>query len=232
MNKLGYLVIVLGLLGFGCTGGTETGNPPASGVISLGLTAFSSAPSIASLDSGAGLAIDRVAVHLGTLNLTPCATGAAVKFPTGEYDLTSGTTIEVTGIQDLCDAQVELTPAEMALQVLPAGVALYIHGHRTDGSEFDVESTTPQALSLSSANAAQFGKTPLLLGLDLGVMFSGVDVHSAHAGADGIARLNAALNPAPLAALEHALSPSLELYADSNANGVLDAGELTPVASP
>ncbi len=233
MNMLRHLVLLLGLLGVGCTGGTETGNPPP-GVISLGLTSFSSAPDVAALETGShGLSIDRAALSVGTLSLLPCtANTPALTITAGEYDLTSNHVTELMEVQELCALRLELVPAATAGRDLPAGVAIYLHGHRTDGSEFDVESTAPRTLELKATAGTSFGQVPLLLGFDFGNWFTGVDVHGAHAGADGIARLDATLNPAQLAALEAQTATAVRLYADDNANGTLDTTERTPVAAP
>jgi hypothetical protein len=233
MNN-GCLMIVLGLLAFACAGGTETGNPPEPGVVSLGLTAYSSAPDIAALGTGGGgLSIDRAAMNVGQLTLLPCAAGTpALTIAAGEYDLTSNNVTELMGTRKLCALRIELVPATVAGRDLPAGVAIYLHGLRTDGSEFDVESTAPRTLELNATGGVPFGQVPLLLGFDFGSWFTGVDVHGAHAGADGVARLDAMLNPALLTALEAQTTAAVRLYADDDGNGVLGANERTPIASP
>jgi hypothetical protein len=233
MKRLPCLVVVAGVLAAGCAGGTETGNPPG-GVVSLGLTAFSTAPDVAAVGTSAGgLSIDRVVLGVHQLVLVPCAAGATeLALDSGEYDLTDGNPAEVMGPRELCGLRLLLAPAQKAGRDLPAGVAMYLHGLRTDGSTFDMESTTARALSLNSPAGTSFGSEPLLLGFDVGRWFTSVDVHGAHAGADGIAHLDASLNPTLLAAIEDQTVASVRLYADSNGNGTLDDDERTPVASP
>ena len=234
MIKLRSLFALVGLLGLGCSAGTETGNPPAQGVVSLGLTAYSSAPDTAALaPGGAGLLVDRVRFSVGSLSLLPCAADAPeMTLSAGEYDLVRPEISEVMGSLELCSLRLELVPAPTATVALPEGVAIYLHGLRSDGSELEVESTSPQTLELNGVHGASFGRQPLLLGFDLGDWFTGVDVHNAHAGADGIARIDSTLNPALLAQLEAQTPASIRLYVDANANGMLDEAERTPVAAP
>jgi hypothetical protein len=234
MTKLRFILALFSALGFGCSAGTETGNPPAQGIVALGLTAYSSAPDTAALTpGGAGLWVDRVRLSVESVSLLPCAADAPViTLAAGEYDPIDTQLSEAMGSQELCSLRLELAPAKTATVTLPEGVAIYMHGLRTDGSELVVESTSARTLELSSVHGASFGEQPLLLGFDLGSWFTGVDVHNAHAGADGIAHIDSTLNPALLTELEDQTAASVRLYVDHNGNGLLDDAELTPVAAP
>lgn len=177
--------------------------------------------------------LDRIALNVGSLSLLPCdAAAPAVTFAAGEYDLVQGDALEAMGRLELCGLRLELIPANADGRELPMGVAMYLHGLRSDGSEFDVVSSSPRTLQLSAEQGHAFGTQPLLLGFDLGHWFSGVDVHGVHTGADGVVHLDATLNPAPLTAFETQTSVAVGLYVDANGNGRLDAEERTPIASP
>ena len=181
-----------GLASLGCTSGTETGNPPVVGTVSLGLAAFSSAPESASF----GMA-------QGGLLVVPCDPAREALEPSGgDYDLLAAQTEEVEGDLELCSLRLALEPSSSESPELPLGMAIYLHGVRADGSEFEVLSGSAQTLELDAAADAPFGSEPLVLGFDVGVWFQGVDVHGAHSGADGIARLDTTLNPDLLAAFD------------------------------
>ncbi len=232
MKSLQYLGIALGLSSLGCNA-TETGNPPAQGVVSLGLTAFSSTPETAALGAAqGGLLIDRLVVNLSSLSLIPCsADSAPIKVEPASFDLVGERhQQQVSGDVELCSVRLEFGPRPSATDVVPAGTAIYIHGQRTDGSPFEVVSTSTALFDLNASSSSTFGTKPLLLAFDMGAWFTNVDVHNAHAEAGGIARLDNALNPAILAAFEARTTLSVALYVDQDGDGVLDEGERTPVA--
>lgn len=228
-NRASTLTIAASLLivfGTGCAP-TETGNPP-NGSVQLGFTAFSSAPTVAALaEPGAGLVVDRAAVNVTSLSLLPCTTSSAsLEVPAASYELVGASkTLELLGPERLCGLALELGPSESA------GPAVFIHGTRAVGAPFEVLSFATTTVALQAKAGDEFGDQPLLLAFDLGVWFTQVDVHGAHAGADGVARLDAALNPDLLAAFEARASLSVTLYEDADGDGVLDDDEATPIAA-
>ena len=232
MTQSGFsaLLLACGLvsqLGLACAP-TETGNPPL-GSVQLGLTAFSTSPDVAAVKSAqGGLVVDQLRVNAVALSLLPCASSSpALDAPADNYDvIASGDANELRGDVRLCGARLELGPSDA-----PPGAAIFVHGLRTDGTPFEVVSTAARTLELRAPPGASFGAHPLLLAFDIGVWFSTIDVHGAHAGPDGVARLDATLNPTLLATFDAQTSLSVALYADENENGKLDDTELTPVAS-
>lgn len=205
---------------------TETGNPP-QGTVQLGLTAFSTAPEVADLSSGqGGLVVDRFRLNVVGLSLQPCSSGSApLEADPGSYDVLAGSvTAALMGDAVLCSLSMDLGPGDPEPSV-------YIHGQRTDGSEFEVVSNELRTLTLVAAAGDSFGTRPLILGFNLGVWFTEVDVHGAHAGADGVARLDTVLNPSLLAAFEARASLAAALYEDTNGDGHLQDPEATAVAT-
>ncbi len=238
MSKCGPLLMLVSvsfgsLASLGCTSGTETGNPPVVGTVSLGLAAFSSAPESASFGMAqGGLLVDRMRLNIASLSLVPCDSAReTLELSAGDYDLLAPRSEEVEGDLELCSLRVALEPSTGESPELPLGTAIYLHGVRADASEFEVLSGSPQSLELNAAAGAPFGTEPLLLGFDVGVWFQGVDVHGAHSGADGIARLDTTLNPDLLALFEAQLGLSAALYVDSDANGHVDPADGAPVAA-
>jgi hypothetical protein len=229
-----YALLSLGcLFGSGCAG-TETGNPPGKFSSSLTLSAVSSAPDAVALGQAqGGLLVERAVVNITAISLLPCAGGAPLPVVTARtFDLLAAPAPETLSADGaLCGLHVELAPASDDSSGVPLGASLFLRGQRTDGSPFEVVSSAARGLDLEAVDPAGFGQLPLLLGFDVGVWFSGVDVHGAHAGADGVARLDATLNADLLAAFDARTSLSVALYADPNADGVLSASEARPIAT-
>jgi hypothetical protein len=115
----------------------------------------------------------------------------------------------------------------------PLGAAsILVTGTRQDGAPFAIStSTTLRFTLLAPAPIDPAEYESVLLGFDVAVWLTGTDLAAVPLDAQGVARLDGALQPGSTTTFETQVPAGTRLYPDLNGNGALDANELTqPIA--
>lgn len=225
----------------GCSGGTETGNPPFTGALSY--TGYSSEPSrVGVRAAGSALSVreawlDLEGVSLSASGRCGLSSDAALALPgLGVGDHAAGahvvTSFEATSAV-FCQVEIPFVraaaPASGPAQ-LP-GNSILLLGELADGTPFSVASRLTPVVALE-ATAGGFSLAPerahLLLAFDFAAWLADVDFDGAER-AGGEVRIDASHNLAALHAFEGRLSRGVSLHRDVDGDGVLDAGS-APIA--
>jgi len=230
--------LCLATISGGCTGGTETGNPPFKAELSY--TAYSSdptrvgvrAPSTQLVVDNAWLDLDGVAL-LGTGS---CAdtTPATLSLPAlGIGDHAAGqhnATVFRVASGDYCALEVPfvLAPQSEVGEGAPPDLArhsIMLAGALSDGTPFTLLSaSTPRVRLLADAGSfeisAQSSRT--LIAFDLAAWLADLNWEQA-ARVDGVIHISTDENAALLAQFEGQLARGIALYRDEDGDGQLDA---------
>ncbi|MDF3066559.1 MAG: hypothetical protein K0R38_2160 [Polyangiaceae bacterium] len=237
MSELGQRCVrAVALLGLatGCTGGTETGNPPF--VAALAYTGTSSAPEDYALDSRGAVATVRSAwLDLEAVTLTPegsCdGTGQPLVSPAlGVGDHAAGAHVETSfeaSAGRFCTATLPFVRARTVPSSAPEeleGRSVLLLGELSDGTPFSIASELEprfELAAISSGIQLSPGDASLLVAFDFAAWLRPVRFAVA-TREDGQIHIDAGSNPELLARFEAALGEGVALYRDPNADGVLD----------
>ena len=222
------IVAVLALLAAAC-GGTETGNP---GSASVALAVRASDPSrVAVGPIGTGTTVEAAFVSLARAELVPCVAGAApvvvVEGP-AVIDLVAGSEEFPIAPGVYCGMRIVL-----GRQDLPGGpdvpsaaqASVAIHGVRADGAPFTAESADARTIVAEGAAFSIANGAHVIFAFDvsrwLDGLLDGAPVVDGRVTIDGGGALGA----------EFDRQTSGDLFEDTSADGIIDPGEATPVAS-
>jgi hypothetical protein len=222
---------------FACAacGGPETGMPIDSSVTSVALTATSTDEDVIAIRSeSAGLSVDEVGLSLRTLEIVPCEEDAAplahVDYPVDlAVDPPARASFE-SGVDDYCSMRLDVSASTDAEPAALEGLAVHLFGVRSDDVRFEIRSALDFELVLATPSGADFGAKNLALGFDLAVWLAGIDIGEATL-TDGVALVDSDANAELLAEFEANTASAVALYVDADRDGVLDADELTSIAT-
>jgi hypothetical protein len=227
----------------GCTGGTETGNPPFTG--SLSYTGFSSEPERVGLRQvGTELTVRQAWLDLDEVTLLAgggcgLADGASLTLPgIGVGDHAAGVHV-VT--------RFEATSAAFCTLDLPfvraaapsggpdelAGNSVLLRGDLADGTAFSIASRQTPVVELEAGNGGfrlEAEQARILLAFDFAAWLAGLDFAAAER-LDGVISVDRERNVALLEAFEQRLSGGVSLHRDPDGDGTLEAGS-QPIAEP
>jgi len=236
-----FFVFALAALS-GCLG-TETGNPPLTGEISV--DAHSSDPATAALRSSeGGITVDGVWLGTGEMRFVDvalCAEAPAGVANVAPLDVDNHANVGAAreallyDTAPYCRVRVPLVRQDGALPMgAPASLAgntLVLTGTSTAGVPYELVSGAATDLDLE-ATGGQFvlaeGEGFVFLGFDVGTWFTGVDLDSGTPNGDGTIIVSAEENTALLTTFESNLEAGFELYRDLDRDGVPDEPE--PIA--
>jgi hypothetical protein len=222
------------LLGAGCTGGTETGNPVVQGTLSY--TGYSSAPERFGVGEGGDIATIRSAwfnLEALTVSVAGCGSQEGEAF-----------TVAALGLGDHAAGAHVSTPFEarpgafcsvqLPFVTVPAdatagppqvrGHALLLTGALADGTEYSIVSDTQPVVELQApvgGFALSSGRADVLVAFDFSTWLQDLDLAGANL-TDGNIVVSAESNQDLLATFEASLSAGVALYRDAGADGVLD----------
>jgi hypothetical protein len=220
-----------------CAGGSETGNPVLPTEIALSVR--SSDPGLIAVSEGAqGSVLSEAWIAFGDvafLNEEQCAMFGEIEG--------SATTLVIAnlaraGVVISIDAEPDghcgmVVPLPARNDVLPSGApdelrgnSIVLRGERADGTPFLLTHPEHDDLELEATDGVidALDRT-LLLSFDVAVWMRDVDLDGATVGDDGVIHINGAENTERLDRFEVNLECSLELYADGNGDGSVDASD-------
>lgn len=209
--------------------------PIDSSLIRVALTATSTdEETIAIRSETASLNVDEVGLALEALEIVPCAPDAApighVDYPVDLADDPPARANFESGVSDYCSMRLGVSPSLDAEPAELEGLAVHLFGVRSDDVPFELRSELELELELVTPSGEDFGTQYLALGFDLAAWLSGIDIDAAELS-DGVALIDADANAEMLAAFEANTASAVALYVDADADGVLDADELSSIAS-
>lgn len=220
-----------------CTacGGPEDAMPIDSSVVGVALTATSTdEDAIAIRSESASVSVDEVGLSLRTLEIVPCASDAA---PLAHADYPVDLAVDPparasfeSGVSDYCTMRLDVARSEDAEPAALEGLAVHLFGERSDDVPFEIRSARGFELTLETPSGSDFGAKHLALGFDLAAWVAGVDLDAATV-TDGVALVSSDSNPELLDAFEANTASAVALYVDADRDGVLDADELTSIAT-
>jgi hypothetical protein len=220
-----------------CAGGSETGNPVLPAEIALSVR--SSDPDLIALSEGAqGSVLSEAWIAFGGvafLNEEQCAMFGEVG---GDATTLVIADLAHAGVVISIDVESEghcgmVVPLPARNDVLPAGApdelrgnSIVLRGERADGTPFLLTHPEDEDLELEALGGAiEAIDRTLLLSFDVATWMRDIDLDGATLGDDGVIHINAGENTALLDRFEVNLECSLELYADGNGNGSVDAAD-------
>lgn len=220
-----------------CAGGSETGNPVAPAEIALSVR--SSDPDLIALSEGTdGSVLSEAWIAFGELaflNDEQCAMFGEIY---GDATTLVIADLAGAGVVVAIDADPDghcgmVVPLPARNDVLPAGApdelrgnSIVLRGERADGTPFLLTHPEDDDLELEATHGViQALDRTLLLSFDVAIWMQDVDLDSATVGDDGVIHINAGENVALLDRFELNLECSLELYADGDGNGSVDAAD-------
>lgn len=234
---LGFLALALCAPAGGCSGGTETGNPPFQAELSY--TAYSSAPSLIAVRERASQAVvDSAWLDLDTVALLPagsCALAQPAQRPVpalGIGDHASGqqhATRFTLAAGEYCALELPFVLArhDELQSDAPADLerhSIMLAGTLADGTPFTLLSAATPRVRLA-ADAGSFEITEkdpqTLIAFDVAQWLATLNWDEA-VRVDGAIRISANDNPALLAQFERNLAGGVALYRDADGDGQLD----------
>jgi hypothetical protein len=209
--------------------------PIDSSMMRVALTATSTDEDVIAIRSEtASLSVDEVGLALETLEIVPCAADAAaighVDYPVDLADDPPARADFESGVSDYCAMRLGFSPSPDAEPAALEGLTVHLLGVRSDDVPFEIRSELELELELVTPSGDDFGAQDLALGFDLAAWLSGIDIDAAELS-DGVALVDADVNAEMLAAFEANTASAVALYVDADADGVLDADELSSIAS-
>lgn len=230
-----------------CTGGSETGNPFEHVVAKdVALEVYASTQAYAIGSGGTGTVIREAWVSFGARDggfLFPAEGECGTEFLDGAYPAGYFSALEAVDLAD-ADARVAIdvplgrrcgvavplrkdTPADALPVGAPAELSTHsvvVRGERADGTPFVVLHDEDDELEIVAVEEAfEVTETlPLLLSFEVERWMRGIDLDAAVVGDDGILTIARGSNEADLVRFELQAECSLDLYADENADGMLD----------
>jgi hypothetical protein len=238
------LVLSLAALTQGCTGGTETGNPPFTGALSY--TGFSSQPErIGVRSAGTELTVRQAWLDLDDVSLSASggcglSDAAALTLPSlGVGDHAAGVHV-VTRFEGTSAAFCHLdlpflrTGAPGSGPDELAGNSLLLRGELADGTAFSIASPQTPVVELEAGNGGfrlEPDQARLLLAFDFASWLAGLDLASAER-VGGVISVDPEHNVALLAAFQQRLSAGVSLHRDPDGDGALEADSQPIAASP
>lgn len=218
----------------GCTGGTETGNPPF--VAALSYTGTSSAPEDYAVGDGGKVATVKSAwLDLDAVQLSPEGTcqgeGERLTLPAlGIGDHAAGAHVE-TSFEANAASYCTLTLPFARAASVPGGApdalrgrSVLVLGELADGTPFSIASAKEPSFELQATSTGiqlSSAERSLLLAFDFAAWLRAVPFDSA-TRSEGLIVIDDVNNPDLLEAFEAALSAGVALYRDPDADGVLD----------
>lgn len=218
----------------GCTGGTETGNPPFAAA--LAYTGTSSAPDDYAIgERGAVASVQSAWLDLEAVELSPEGScpgdGQPLSLPAlGVGDHAAGAHVETTFEArdgNFCTFTLPFRRAQRVPSGAPSelqGRSVLLLGELADGTPFSVASDAEPRLELAAEDSGielSSAEASLLVAFDFAAWLRAVPFGEA-TRADGKLVVDRDHNPELLAAFEAALGAGVSLYRDANADGVLD----------
>lgn len=220
-----------------CAGGSETGNPVLPTEIALSLR--SSDPDLIAVSEGAeGSVLAEAWIAFGDvifLNDEDCARFGEIEAPDTTLVIAD---LARAGVVISIDTEADghcglVVPLPSRNDVLPAGApdelrgsSIVLRGARADGTPFLLTHTEHEDLELEAiAGTIQTQERTLLLSFDVATWMRDVDLDGAVVGDDGVIHIDPGENSALLTRFEENMECSLELYADGNGNGAVDAAD-------
>lgn len=219
----------------GCTGGTETGNPPFTGALSY--TGHSSSADIGVGPGGGDLArVERAWLDVSGVQVSTsgdCVTDSSQAFTVpalGVGDHAAGRhnfTVFEARPAAFCSVELRFlrAPSAEGVPAEVAGRSVSLQGELADGTSFTIESVAEPVFRLQ-AGPGGFVLGPqqnsMLLAFDFAAWLQGLDLEHA-SRVDGQVRVDAQTNPELLQAFESNLAAGVALYRDPEQNGVLEA---------
>ncbi len=235
------LISVVATVVAGCSGGTETGNPPVSGALSY--VGFSSEPARIGVRDGG----EELTVRQSWLDLD------RVSFSTrGGCGLSEAATLTLPGIGvgdhaagNHVVTSFESTPAAFCRVELPfvradaptsgpselAGNSVLLLAELADGTPVSIASSSTPIVELAAGDSGfrgDAGRARVLLAFDFATWLDGLDFGAAERS-DGAIWIDRERNTALLEAFEGRLSRGVSLHADGDGDGTLDPGS-EPIA--
>lgn len=229
------------LLALACTltacAGTETGNPSFMG--SLGYTAYTSDVSVAALNKSneSAPSVEQAWMVLGDVRFVEgdecmsAKNGELAAKGIGIGDHATGhpvhTDLELPEGR-YCGVSFPLIVAGKDVGTAPMQLAKHsvvIVGKRDDGAAFELRSTFAKDLFLEApAGGFEMNEADgsVLIGFDVAVWLSGVELDRASTGADGNVLIDATHNPDLLADFDRNVQRGVALYRDEKASGKVD----------
>jgi len=212
----------------GCSS-TETGNPEATGQLHLAL--ISGDPSVASLGGMSPIVVEHAWLSFGDLTLTGCdAPHLSERVPAPPLlDLARANPgLELkTQLSQICAVNTALNPALVVPVGAPSSLnasTLVLQGRRADGIAFELQSTEPLNVSLTSVAGFDPKKHSIILSFDVSTWFQGLDLANA-ALTSGQVSISYADNLGLLRAFEANMPRGAKITLDENNNGLVDPGE-------
>jgi hypothetical protein len=222
----------------GCTGGTETGNPPFEAKLSY--TAYSSRPEMVGIgEVGSVLTVSAVWLDLGDVGFViggTCAAReaeslvapglgvgdhAASKPASTRFTLNTGSYCEVDlPFMPVPDALPDDAPRELTDH------SIMLQGTLANGTPFSVLSTTTTTVRLGPPAkdfTLHYESPNVLFTFDVAAWLGALDFSSA-AVQGGNVTVSADQNPALLEAFEERLGRGVSLYRDEDGDGHVDSG--------
>ncbi len=212
------------LLALACVG-TETGNPPLDGTLSV--NAHSSDSTTAALRSPEGGAVvEELWLGIDEVVVEPCTGGSfvvsdlGIEYHAGELASRHAFLAERT---EVCRLRVRFVRADAGPDAIRSRSTL-VRGRDALGTPFEIglpldEVVVPFALELDETRRA------LLLAVDVARWIGGLDLTSGAVGDDGVVHIDESRNPALRDAFFEGAAGGFEVYRDDDADGVADVGE-------
>jgi hypothetical protein len=210
-------------------GGTETGNPPLDGTLSVNSHSSDSA-SVALRASEGGAVVEELWIGFGDVLVERCddeapfvVTDLGVREHAGEAADRHAFLAAQTAI---CRVRARFVRADSGPDAIRSRSTL-VRGNDASGVPFeialplDAELVVPlDAFELDESNAS------LLLAVDVARWIGGLDLASGELDPDGVLRIDETKNPTLRDAFLARVAEGFELYRDEDADGVADPGEL------
>lgn len=222
--------VLLGSLA-GCLG-TETGNPPLDGTMSVNAHSSDSATVALRAPEG-GAVVEELWVSLGDLEIRPCE-GAPFVVPdvgTGDHAGEAALSRPFLGeSRPLCEVRVGLVRWEGAAGDAPEAIrgrTLLVRGLDADSRPFELALATIDSVrvAVDEPTTLDEERRGLLIGLDVARWLGTLDLASGEVDVDGVVRIDETHNTTLRDAFVARFAEGFELYRDDDADGVADPGE-------
>lgn len=226
---LGVFVVVN--LVVGCLG-TETGNPPLDGTMSVNAHSSDSATVALRAPEG-GAVVEELWVSFGDLEIRPCDGDALVVPEVGTGDHAGEAALSRAFLGDgrtLCEVLVGLVRWDGAAGDAPEAIrnrTVLVRGLDAASRPFELALATDASvrIDVEVPTALDADRAGLLVGLDVARWIGELDLASGELDVDGVLRIDETRNPTLRDAFVARFAEGFELYRDDDANGVADPGE-------